>query len=273
MRSRRSSCRRAAGARRRGRGSVARRVRGWAVRQGIPEVLLLEHLAELLRAPVRDQELHPGPVPQAPVAVVPEQPGHARPDLADLPRPDECAEPLAEHRVRRKPAADPQVVAGVAVGVDHADERDVVDLVDGALRRAAGDRGLELARQVGERRVADVLLADGGDLLGAVDDLVGVNAGQRAAEHHARGVAAGLGGGQADRLERLPDGRDVLDPDPVQLDVLPVGDVGGVAAVRCEMSATTRNCSLVSPPPSMRIRIMKYSSSSSSGSSVAVFRR
>ena len=37
---------------------------------------------------------------------------------------------------------------------------------------------------------------------------------------------------QPDVLEALPDRGDVLDPDPVQLDVLPVGDVGGVAAVR-----------------------------------------
>ena len=36
---------------------------------------------------------------------------------------------------------------------------------------------------------------------------------------------------QADGLETLPDRRDVLDADPVQLDVLPVGDVGGVARV------------------------------------------
>ena len=43
-----------------------------------------------------------------------------------------------------------------------------------------------------------------------------------------RGVAAGLGGGQADGLQPVPDLRHVLDPDPVQLDVLPVGDVGAV---------------------------------------------
>ena len=45
----------------------------------------------------------------------------------------------------------------------------------------------------------------------------------------AGGVAAGLRGLQADGLEALPDRRDVLDADPVVLDVLPVGDVGGVA--------------------------------------------
>ena len=42
-------------------------------------------------------------------------------------------------------------------------------------------------------------------------------------------VAAGLHGVQAGGLEPLPDRRDVLDPDPVVLDVLAVGDVGGVA--------------------------------------------
>src|SRR5439155_26433595 len=147
-------------------------------------------------------------------------------------RPDERAEPLADHRVGGQAPANPQVVAGFPVRFDDTDEGDVVDLVDSALRRAAADRGLELARQVGERGVADVLLADGGDLRRPVDDLDRVDAGQRAAEDHPRGVAAGLGGGQANRLERLPDVRDVLDLDPVQLDVLSVGDVRGAAGVQ-----------------------------------------
>ena len=110
-------------------------------------------------------------------------------------------------------------------------ERDVVDLVVGALGRAAADRGLELARQVGERRVADVPVVDGGDLRRGVDQLVGVQARERAAHDDPGRVAAGLGGGQADGLQRLPDRRDRLDLDPVQLDVLPVGDVGGAPGV------------------------------------------
>ena len=62
-----------------------------------------------------------------------------------------------------------------------------------------------------------------------VDDLVGRDAGERAAEDDARGVAARLGGLQADRLEAAPDLGHVLDADPVVLDVLPVADVGGAA--------------------------------------------
>ena len=61
-----------------------------------------------------------------------------------------------------------------------------------------------------------------------VDDLVLGDAGHRRAEDDAGHVAAGLGGGQADAFEAAPDLGDVLDPDPVQLDVLAVGEVGGV---------------------------------------------
>ena len=42
-------------------------------------------------------------------------------------------------------------------------------------------------------------------------------------------VAAGLERAEADGVEARPDLGHVLDPDPVVLDVLPVGDVGGVA--------------------------------------------
>ena len=64
-----------------------------------------------------------------------------------------------------------------------------------------------------------------------VEDLAGVDAGHRAAEDVARHVAARLQRGQAHLFEPLPDRRHVLDPDPVELHVLPVGDVGEVAAV------------------------------------------
>src|SRR3712207_6873557 len=50
------------------------------------------------------------------------------PDVGDLVGPDEHADPLGEHRVGRQAPADPQVVAGLTVGVDDAHEGDVVDL-------------------------------------------------------------------------------------------------------------------------------------------------
>ena len=114
--------------------------------------------------------------------------------------------------------------------MDRADEGDVVDLGRHVVARVAGQRGLELAGQVGELRVADVAALDLLQGRGSVDDLVGGEAGDGGAEEPARRVAAGLLGLQPHGLEPLPDGGDVLDPDPVELDVLPVGDVGAVAA-------------------------------------------
>ena len=88
---------------------------------------------------------------------------------------------------------------------------------------------LNLRGRFEKRRVADVAALDLGQRRRAVDDLVLGDAGDGGAEERSRRVAARLGGVQAGGLEPLPDLRDVLDADPVVLDVLPVGDVGGVA--------------------------------------------
>ncbi len=117
------------------------------------------------------------------------------------------------------------------LGVRGADERDVVDLGRHVLAGVAGDGGLELAGEVGVLRVADVAALDLLHRRRAVEDLVGRDAGDGGAEDHAGRVAAGLEGVEADGLELLPDGRHVLDADPVELDVLPVGDVGRAACV------------------------------------------
>ncbi len=142
--------------------AAAGRGRGRPVRERVAQVFLLQHLPELLRAPVGDEELQPGPVPQPAVAVVTEHRRDRRPHLGDLVGLDERAEALGDHRVGGQPAAHPQVVAGLAVRAGHADERHVVDLVHGALRGAAAHHRLVLAGQVGEGRVAHVA---GGDLV------------------------------------------------------------------------------------------------------------
>src|SRR6185437_1412026 len=145
-------------------------------------------------------------------------------------------------------------------------EGNVVDLVRHVLQ--AGDRGLVLARQVGELAAADVAPLDLLDRRGTVDDLLSGDARDRRAQHHPWAVAASLGGGQPDSFQLFPDRGHVLDPDPVVLDVLPVGDVGGVAGV--EPGYLAQHAQLLGAPPSMRTRIMKYESSSSSGSSMPV---
>ena len=150
------------------------------------------------------------------------------PGVGHLVERDPHAELLGEHRVGGQPAADPQVEAGAVLGVGGADEGDVVDLRRHVLARVSGQRGLELARQVGVLRVADVAALDLLERGRAVDDLLAGHAGHRGPEEAAGRVAARLLGLQPDRLQALPDGGHVLDADPVVLDVLPVGDVGGV---------------------------------------------
>ncbi len=136
------------------------------------QVLVLEDLAELLRAPVRDQELQPGAGAQPTVAVVAEDPDDAAVDVGHLVQRHPGAEPHPELGVGGEAAADPEVEAGAVLRVVHPDEGDVVDLVRHVQVRGAGDRGLELAGQVGEVGVADEPALDLVDGRGAVDDLV-----------------------------------------------------------------------------------------------------
>ena len=109
----------------------------------------------------------------------------------------------------------------------HPDEGHVIDLVHDILQTADG--GLELARQVRILRLSDIAAHDLLDRRSGVEHLVERLTGQRRAEDNAWTVPAGLGGSQADRVEPIPDLRHVLDPDPVVLDVLAVGDVSGIA--------------------------------------------
>ncbi|SKY31319.1 Uncharacterised protein [Mycobacteroides abscessus subsp. abscessus] len=113
------------------------------------------------------------------------------------------------------------------LGMLDTDEGDVVGLVADVLQTRDGR--LELAGQVGILRIADVAAHDLVDRGGRVEDLVDGLARQRGAEDDARAVAARLGGLEADALDALPDRRDVLDANPVVLDVLTVGQIGGVA--------------------------------------------
>ena len=151
-----------------------------------------------------------------------------------------------------------------------ADERDVVDLVHDVVAAAAADRGLELARQVGELRRADEPALDLGDRAERVDDLVGRDPGDGAAEHDPRAVTAGLGRVQTDGLER----RQIAGTSSIRIQCswMFCRSVRSAEprAYAAETSPMTRSCSEVSAPPSIRTRSMKNSSSSSCGSSVAV---
>ncbi|CAH0259559.1 hypothetical protein SRABI128_03108 [Microbacterium sp. Bi128] len=113
--------------------------------------------------------------------------------------------------------------------MDQAHQGDVVDLVHHVLAGVAGDSGLEFARKVGQFRVADEPLGEFLDQRCGIDDLVLGDARHRGAEDDAGHVAAGFRGGQPHAFEPAPDFGHVFDPDPVQLDVLAVREVGRVA--------------------------------------------
>ena len=110
-------------------------------------------------------------------------------------------------------------------------ERHVVDLRIRAPDAAARDGDLELARQVVEIGAAVEHVRGGLREGRGVRDLVGVHSRHRAAGHVARDVAAGTERRDADVRERPDDGGQVLDPDPVELDVLADRDVRHPARV------------------------------------------
>src|SRR5699024_5829479 len=62
-----------------------------------------------------------------------------------------------------------------------------------------------------------------------IDELIGGDSGHRRTENDPGHVAAGLGRLQADGFEPSPDLGDVLDLDPVELDVLAIREVGAAA--------------------------------------------
>ena len=105
------------------------------IEQRALQIFGLEYLAELLGAPVGDQELQPRPVAQTAVAVVPEDPDDALPHLRHLGQRHPGAEPLGDHRVGAQATTHPHVEARAVLGVDDADEGDVVDLVGDVLAR------------------------------------------------------------------------------------------------------------------------------------------
>src|SRR2546426_6913931 len=144
----------------------------------------------------------------------------------------ERIEPRGEARVGREPAADPDHEADLPrPRVPERREPYVVDLRVRAPHSAAGDRDLVLARQVVEGGVAAEHARRRVDERRGVHDLVGVQAGERAAGDVARDVAARPHRGDPGAPERLEDVGQALERYPVELDVLADRDVGDAARV------------------------------------------
>src|SRR5215217_5761675 len=199
-------------------------------RQLDPEPLLPQLLHQIAQAA--------GPAVVA-VAELVEELRHGAADLDRMLGMNEDVDVRREARSIGEPATDQQVEPDRPVVEPGRDESQIVDLRLGAVLAAAGDAHLELARQIGVLAVTGEEIADGHRDWVGVDDLFAVDPGDRAAEHVARRVAAGLNGRDTDRFKLAPDLRHRADPDPVQLDVLPRGQVEvAVAPERVRLRAT-----------------------------------
>src|SRR6266852_451862 len=213
---------------------IVRRVIGHARRERSVEALLDRGLEARGRpAVLEEQELE-----TSPLAVLPEHVGIAE-DLGD--RPDHCQrasarneriEPDAEVRVGREPTTDADGKADLArFRVTDRREADVVDLGIRAPGPAARDGDLELPRKVVEGRVAVHQLRRLQHERRGVEQLVGVQTGDRAAGDVPRDVAARAHAGHTLQPERVEDLRQALERHPVELDVLADRDVGDAATV------------------------------------------
>ena len=187
---------------------------------------LVEGGPESLRTELLRQVPHAGQAAVLPIAQFAEELGHAAAELDRLVRADEDVD------IRRHPLpvgqapADEHVETDRPIALLRRPEPDVIDLDPGAVLQAAGHGYFELTGKVGVLPVAGEV---GGDRPGhrqRVDDLLGVDARDRARAHVAGRVATGLDGREPDVPEPLPDPRHVGDADPVQLNVLPGREVG-----------------------------------------------
>ena len=142
---------------------------------------------------------------------------------------------LGRMRVGPQAAGDehpePRLGAPVRQGPGHGHDADVVEHGLAAVGHAAREVDLELAGEpLGVRMVQEV--PEGGLRPGAdVEHLEGAGAGQVAPRHVAHRVAAGLPGGQAHLGQVSEQGRDPLELNEVELDVLPGGEVAPAPAV------------------------------------------
>ena len=138
---------------------------------------------------------------------------------------------LADERRAAEPAADDHLEADLARAVAMQPQPDVVHLDRGAIVRGRRHGDLELARQEGEFRMQRQVLAQNLGPDARVFDLVRRDAGPLVGRDVAHAIAAGLHAVQARAREVGHGVRQLLELDPVELDVLPRREVAVAAIV------------------------------------------
>src|SRR5260370_37698912 len=121
-------------------------------------------------------------------------------------------------------------LTGEALGGNRR-EADIIDFGIGAPRTAAGDRNLELARQVIKFRIAAKLPVELQRQRSSIAVLVRVETRERASGNIARDITASACGRQSHPPQRLKNVRQRFDSHPMQLHVLPHRNVRHPARV------------------------------------------
>jgi hypothetical protein len=201
--------------------------------RGVANVLplLLDLARELLDAELVHQDLDARLVDVVAAAVLVVD-AEDRLDVAeDIAAMDEVLDGLADERRAAETAADQHLEAGLALLVLDQLQADIVDLDRGAIVVRRGDRDLELAREEREFRMQRGVLADQLRPDPGILDLAGRDAGPLVRRDVAHVVAGGLHRMDADLGEIGECIRQFGELDPVELDVLPRGEMAVAAVV------------------------------------------
>ena len=147
-----------------------------------------------------------------------------------LPR-QEFANHMADDRCASEPAADQHAKSDLAGLVAHRVHADIVDERRGAIDRRPAHCNLEFPRQIGEFGVKRRPLAEELGVGAGIDDLVAGNAREMIGGDVAHAISAGLDGVHLHAGELGQDVGDVLQPRPVELDVLARSEVAVTSVI------------------------------------------
>ena len=192
---------------------------------------LLDLATELLRAELMDENLDAGLVDiVAPAVLI--VGAQDRFDIAEkIALRQERLDGLGDERRSAEPAADHDLEAGLAGAIAMHPQPDIVHLHRRAVVRRCRERDLELARQEGEFRVQRQMLAQQFRPDARILDLVGRDAGPLIGGDVTHAIAAGLHPVQSGARQIGHGVGQFIELDPVELDVLPRGEMAVVAVV------------------------------------------
>ena len=177
--------------------------------------------AKALHAPLAQQHLEPRLLAALARTVVPKHGQHRAGQIDHILRRGEGVERNRQKRLFAAHRAPDQRVKADRPVAPRRRKRQIVRLRVRAVVRTAANAQVELARQIAEAAPPDDHLLQAPGQRRGVDQLLRVNARQRAAHDVAHVVHARLLRSQIDRAEPLQHARRVLNANPAQLDVLP----------------------------------------------------